>query len=168
MADIFTGRYTAEIQGDFVVFAIGMRINKLLALGKWRPVAAAMGPMLSTLYKHPEKGFLGGYTLVGWRTIVSVQYWRSTEDLEHFARNPADPHLGAWRRFNQAVGADGTVGIFHETYRVRAGEYECVYGNMPRFGLAAVGEHVPAVGRRETMRRRLGGESEPAVTAGPI
>jgi hypothetical protein len=111
---------------------------------------------------------LGGYTLVGWRTIVSVQYWRSTEDLEHFARNPADPHLGAWRRFNQAVGADGTVGIFHETYRVRAGEYECVYGNMPRFGLAAVGEHVPAVGRRETMRRRLGGESEPAVTAGPV
>ena len=29
-----------------------------------------------------------------------VQYWRSYEDLERFARNPDDPHLPAWRRFN--------------------------------------------------------------------
>ncbi len=153
---VFNGRYTADMQGDFVIFLIGMRVNKVLAFNKWIPVASAMGPMLSTLYRHPEKGFLGGNIFVSWRTILSVQYWRSTEDLEHFARNPGDPHLGAWRAFSQAVGADGAVGIFHETYAVHAGEYESVYGNMPRYGLAAVGNHVPAIGRRETMRQRLG------------
>ena len=35
----------------------------------------------------------------------------------------------------------GDIGIWHETFRVRAGEYEAIYGNMPRFGLAAAGEH---------------------------
>ncbi len=158
MAEIFKGRYTADMQGDFVVFLIGMRVNKLLAVRRWAPVFSAMGPMLSTLYRHPEKGFLGGHTFVSWRTILSVQYWRSTEDPERFAQNPGDAHLPAWRKFNQAVGANGSVGIFHETYAVHAGEYESVYGNMPRCGLAAVSNHVPAAGRRETMRGRLGKE----------
>jgi hypothetical protein len=34
---------------------------------------------------------------------------------------------------------------------------------MPAFGLGAAAEHLPATGRRETARRRLGGENEPAV-----
>jgi hypothetical protein len=34
---------------------------------------------------------------------------------------------------------------------------------MPRFGLAAAAEHVPAIGRRETAKRRLGLSGEPAV-----
>jgi hypothetical protein len=172
MTHIHNGRFTAEMAGDFVVFLIGMRINKLLRIDKWGPVASAMGPMLSTLYRHPEKGFLGGHTFLSGRTILSLQYWRSLEDLERFARDPADPHLGSWRNFNQAVGADGTVGIFHETYHVRAGEYESLYGNMPLYGLASVGAHVPAVGRRATMRQRLGAEAEctqaePAALAQP-
>ena len=53
------------------------------------------------LYRRPEKGFLGGtfaFTLNG---PLTVQYWRSFEDLERFARNPNDPHPPAWRRFNQ-------------------------------------------------------------------
>ena len=29
MAAVFNGRYTANIEGDFVVFNIGMRINRL-------------------------------------------------------------------------------------------------------------------------------------------
>ena len=73
------------------------------------------------------------------------------------------PHVDAWRRFNRTIGADGTVGFWHETYKVGAGQHEAIYGNMPIFGLAAATEHVPAVGRRETARRRLGGENEPAV-----
>jgi Monooxygenase af470-like len=76
-----------------------------------------------------------------------------------------DPHLEAWRRFNKTIGSDGSVGIFHETFLVDAGKYEALYGNMPVFGLAAATKHVPAVGKRETARRRLGGESEPAVAA---
>lgn len=155
MAKVQPGRYTAQTDEPFVVFLIGMRVNKLWALHKWLPVASAMGPMLSSLYQHPEKGFLGGFTTLGWRGITMVQYWRSFEQLEAFARSGDDPHLGAWKRFNQAVGGDGSVGIWHETYMVQPGQYECVYGNMPRHGLGSVMAHVPAVGRRHTARQRL-------------
>ena len=163
MSPVMPGRFTAQIDEPFVVFIIGMRINKLLAFRKWLPVANAMGPMLSDLYTHPEKGFLGGEFFVYWPGVTLVQYWRSFEDLERFARQPSDPHLAAWKSFNQSVGADGSVGIFHETYMIEPGKFEAVYGNMPVFGLAAATKHIPAVGRRETARRRLGGENEPAV-----
>lgn len=155
MTQIYPGRYTAQIDGPFVVFMIGMRINKLLAFSKWMPIASAMQPMLETLYKHPEKGFLGGRSLLEWRGITMIQYWRSFEDLERFARNPSDPHLGAWKRFNQSVGPDGTVGIWHETYAVAEGCYEALYGNMPRMGLAEVAEHAPIAAGRQSARERI-------------
>ncbi|HEY4959456.1 MAG TPA: DUF4188 domain-containing protein, partial [Terriglobales bacterium] len=58
-------------------------------------------------------------------------------------------------------------GIWHETYLVNARQYECVYGNMPLFGLAAATNHVAAIGNRETARLRMGGQSEPAVASPP-
>ena len=163
MATIARGRFTARVDGPFVVFLIGMRVNHLFAVRKWAPTARAMRTMLRTLYQHPEKGFLDAQPFLYWRGIGLIQYWRSFEDLEQFARSPADPHLEAWRRFNRSIGADGSVGFWHETYMIEAGRYEAVYGNMPIFGLAAATERVPAVGRLETARRRLGGASEPAV-----
>ena len=54
------------------------------------------------------------------------------------------------------IGGDGSVGIWHETYQVQAGGYECIYGNMPLWGLGKVGEHVPVVGRMETAKSRMG------------
>jgi len=65
--------------------------------------------------------FRGRYTaqlegpFLYWRGVALVQYWRSFEQLEQFARSPAATHLEAWKRFNRAVGADGSVGIWHET-----------------------------------------------------
>jgi hypothetical protein len=162
------GRSTAQTDEPFVVFMIGMRINHFFAFSKWIPTARAMGPMLRTLFQHSEKGLLGAQVFFYWRGIAVMQYWRSFEDLEKFARDRKDPHLEAWRRFNKTIGSDGSVGIWHETYLVDAGKYEAVYGNMPVFGLAAATKHVPAVGRRETARRRLGGESEPAVPTPPM
>ncbi len=155
MSQIFAGRYTAHTDTPFVVFLIGMRINKLTAVRQWLPVARAMPPMLATLQRHPEKGFLGGEMFLSWRGIALVQYWRSFEDLEHFATNPSDPHLPAWKAFNRAVGNNGNVGIWHETYQVQAGQYETVYGNMPAFGLARATRHVAAQGQFATARRRM-------------
>jgi hypothetical protein len=67
-------------------------------------------------------------------------------------------------RFDREVGKDGSVGIWHETYMVERAGYEAIYSNMPPFGLAKATERVPAVGGRETARRRLmRGENEPAV-----
>ncbi len=163
MAKVMPGRFTAQTDEPFVVFIIGMRVNKFFAFRKWIATAMAMGPMLRTLYQHPEKGFLGAQTLISWRGVTTIQYWRSFDDLEKFARDKDDPHLEAWRKFNKSIGSDGSVGIFHETFLVDARKYEALYGNMPVLGLAAATSHVPAVGKRETARRRLGGNSEPAV-----
>jgi hypothetical protein len=162
MTQIYSGRYTAAAKEPFVVFLIGMRINAWWRFDKWLPVASAMSPMLQTLLTHPEKGFLHGEFFWNLSGPVTIQYWRSFEDLERFARSPSEPHLAAWKAFNQAVGADGSVGIWHETYRVDPADYECVYGNMPVFGLGAALQHVPAVGRRESARQRLSANRLPA------
>jgi hypothetical protein len=167
MAKIFPGRFTARIEGPFAVFLIGMRINQLWAVHKWMPVAAAMPKMLKMLQQHPAKGLLGVEQWVRWREVMTVQYWRSFDDLEKFARDPSDQHLPVWKDFNRRVGSDGRVGIWHETYVVNAGQYECMYVNMPLSGLAAATEHVVAAGNLETARLRLGGQSEPAVPSPP-
>jgi len=155
MTKIYNGRYTAHSDQPFVVFLIGMRINKWWRFDKWVPVAGAMTPMLTTLFTHPEKGFLHAEFYWNFTGPITVQYWRSFEELEQFARNPSDPHLGAWKKFNQAVGTDGSVGIWHETYLVEPNKFEVFYGNMPKFGLGAAMEHTIAVGQRETARLRL-------------
>ena len=155
MSRIFNGRYTAKMDQPFVVFLIGMRINKWWRFDAWLPVANAMNPMIRTLVEHPQKGFLHAESFWNFSGPCIIQYWRSLEDLDTFARNPSDPHLGPWKKFNQAVGSNGIVGIWHETYLVNPGQYECIYGNMPRFGLAAATEHVQATERREAARTRL-------------
>ena len=87
--------------------------------------------------------------------------WRSFEHLESYARSKGSLHLPAWRDFNKAVGnSRGDVGIWHETYLVKAGMYESVYSGMPRFGLGAAGDLVPAVHRKETARGRLDAAAE--------
>ncbi|TNC18887.1 DUF4188 domain-containing protein [Amycolatopsis alkalitolerans] len=60
-----------------------------------------------------------------------------------------------WRSFNRKVGFTGDVGFWHETYVIAPGGYECIYGNMPRFGLAAAGEHVPVSRKGDTAADRL-------------
>ncbi|GIP37199.1 transcriptional regulator [Paenibacillus sp. J31TS4] len=167
MATVIPGRYTAELEGPFVVFMIGMRINRLWAVHKWLPVFRAMTPMMKELYTNKEElGFLDASFYLSARGPMIVQYWRSFEHLEQYARQGAH-HLQAWRDFNRKVGTSGTVGIWHETYLVEDGRYECLYNNMPRFGLARAGGHLPALGRRETAARRLGQNNEPAVPSPP-
>ena len=159
MASIVPTRMTAELDGDFVVFLIGMRINKLWKIHKWLPVLLAMPRMLRELEKQPASGFLG-HTF---GSKVIVQYWRSFEHLEAYARKADAQHWPAWVAFNKRVGdSRGDVGIWHETYHVRAGEYETVYSGMPPFGLGKAGKLVPASGRRESARGRMTArESQP-------
>jgi len=151
------GRYTAHIEGEFVVFVIGMRFNKLWKPHRWLPVMNAMPRMIKELIAHPEMGYLGGRFMIGGRTITMVQHWRSFEQLETFARNADATHFPAWREFNAKIGSNGDVGVYHETYRVAPGAYECIYANTPVMGLAAAGEHL-AVGRgAERARERMAG-----------
>ena len=156
MASVHKGRYTAQIEGDFVVFLIGMRFNRIFLIHKWLPVVRAMPRMLRELFQHPELGMLEARTFLSGRTLMVVQYWRSFEQLHAYAHARDKAHLPAWAEFNRRIGGNGAVGIFHESYLVKAGGYECVYANMPRFGLATAGEMVPAVGRLQSAKSRLG------------
>ena len=147
MKQINQGRWTADIDGDFVVFLIGARVNS------WRHVVRmyrdlggrrGMNYMLKYLTEHPEKGLLG-YESMG---FVNVQYWRSFE------------HLEAWRNYWKRVGKSTHVGIWHETFLVRNGEYEAIYGNMPSYGLAKASRAIPvaeAVQARQRIRAALAG-----------
>lgn len=162
---ILAKRVTGRLEGEFVVFLIGMRINAWWKPHKWLPVAMAMPKMLEELYAQPDLGFLGAE---GWpgRTIIVLQYWRSMEQLLDYAKKRDAAHLPAWRAFNKRVGTNGDVGIWHETYRVRAGDYESIYVNMPAFGLGRVGQLLDvAPGKREGARDRLK-EITPAANAG--
>jgi len=149
------GRWVASYEGDMVVFLIGMRINRPLKVRQWMPVFAAMPRMLKWLDAHPQAGLLHyEQALRSPRSPMIIQYWRSFEDLERFARSPDAPHLEAWKRFNASVRDSGDVGIWHETYRVTGGASESIYGNMPPSGLGNVGRLEP-----------LGSTAAAAVTA---
>jgi hypothetical protein len=100
MTDIIATRTTAKIEGDFVVFLIGMRINKLWKVHKWLPTARAMPKMLKELEAAPaEVGFLG-HTSFG---FSMVQYWRSFDHLERYARDSDALHWPAWVAFNRRM-----------------------------------------------------------------
>lgn len=119
-SQVISGRYTADMEGPFVVFIIGMRINRWLRFYKWIPVARAMVPMIKELYQHSELGFIHAEMYWSGRGTTLVQYWRSYEQLEQYACGGI--HLQAWKKFNPSVGTDGTVGIYHETYMIQPGQ----------------------------------------------
>ena len=165
MADVFKGRQTATVDDDVVVFLIGMRFNRILRPWTWLPAFTAMPKMLRELASQPDLGLLGYRTYWSGRVILAVQYWRSFEALEAYARAAEHEHLPAWRRFNQTVRASGDVGIFHETYRVGPGTAESLYANLPPFGMGLAVGQVPVGQRGQTAGRRMGTRptDEPAV-----
>lgn len=153
-------RVSAEIDGDFVVFLIGMRINRPWKLHKWLPAFLAMPRMLKELQAHPALGLLGVRSL---GRLSFVQYWRSFEHLEAYARAHDYAHWPAWVAFNRAMkDSRGDVGIWHETYLISAGRYEAVYSGVPRMGLGAAGRIVEPVGRREGARGRVAAALDPS------
>ena len=161
-------RLTADVDSDFVVFRIGFRINSLWKVHKWLPVFLAMPRMLRELDADPDSGLLGYQTSFGLRNARMTQFWRSFEDLYAYAHDADAEHLPAWQRFSSEVGQGGDVGIWHETFLVRADDHESVYVNMPPFGLGAATELVPATGERETALDRLGSDTTEHATDGDV
>jgi len=160
MTDIRSERLAGEIDGEFVVFLIGMRVNKWWKPHKWLPAARAMPRMIRELSANPESGFLGW---TGFGKLTMVQYWRSFEQLEAYARSHDHEHWPAWTDFNKRMkNSRGDVGIWHETYVVSPGRYEAIYSGMPPHGLGAAGRLVPATGNREAARERMKSLSQAA------
>ena len=85
-----------------------MRINKLWKVWKWAPIPSAMSRMIRELKQRTESGFLGASSYFGGlRQPTLVQYWRSFEQLESYARMPATG-LGAAARIVPAAGRKAT------------------------------------------------------------
>ena len=145
---------TLKQEDPFVVFLIGMRINKPWKVHRWLPVANAMGRMIRELQQTPDSDLLNVESWFG-RTTMMIQYWRSFEALERYAKAQDLEHRPAWAEFNRKIGSNGDVGIWHETYLIEPQHYECVYNNMPLFGLAKATASVPAIGHRATAADRL-------------
>src|SRR6478735_3729116 len=155
MSELFPGRYTGKAPADATaLFMLGMRANTVGGLARTLPVGAAMGRMLRHLAEHPDAGLLSYQNWFG-RTTILVSYWRSAADVQRFASDPTAPHAAAWQKFNRQLKANAGVGIWHELYTVRPGDFEGIYSNMPVFGMAAAGEHLPIGDGWRTSKQRM-------------
>ena len=157
---IFSGRSTASTPDSYVVFLIGVRINRLLAVRKWMQVTNAMPAMLRELYSDPEHGLLGAESLLNWRGVTMLQYWKSFDHLHAYATARNAAHLPAWAAFNRAIGSDGSVGIWHETYLIEAHRSESIYVNMPPWGLSRAFGRIPVTGVNDRARQRVDGSGQ--------
>ena len=160
MAKLIERRVTAEIEGDFVVFLIGMRINRFWKPWKWLPVFGAMPKMISELEERADAGFLGLTRY--WaspRSPMLVQYWRSFEHLESYARSKDAEHWPAWVAFNEGLARAATWDLARDVpgpgrpVRVRLQQ-------LPATGLGAATNLVPAAGRKATAASRAGVRDE--------
>jgi hypothetical protein len=155
MAPLINRRLCAEIEGEFVLFLIGIRVNRPWKPWSWMPVFRAMPRMLDELARDPGLGLLHARTQFGFPNLMMVQYWRSHAHLQAFAEARDQTHLPAWIAFNKAVGTGGDVGIWHETYVMTPGRAESIYVNMPAYGMGKAGVLHDAKGARATASKRL-------------
>ena len=154
--DINTGRWTADIDGDFVVFLLGAEVRDPEHSGRAAGLLLAMVDMLGELVQDPAKGLLG-FQQFGDVGGVIVQYWRSFEALEAYAKNPSAKHAPVWREWNRLSKDERSgAGIWHETYPVSARRYEAIYENMPLTGLQKAGRAITVTEARASARQRLG------------
>lgn len=124
------GRKMARIKGDFVVFHIGACPNRAIdGFLKW--MGDAMEEMLEELEEHPELGCLGGETFVGTTGALVIQYWRSIDQLNAYARNKNNKHASAWTKLMKKGRETADYGFWHETFEVKSGQYESIYVNCP-------------------------------------
>lgn len=135
-------RTTANYPDDFVVLFIGIRVNKLGRIREWWPVFSSAFAMTKEALALPNTPLLNSNTV--WsvsdpRLLFFVQHWRSFDELMEWANDDGLQHKPARKAFFKRTSYNGNVGIWHEAYKVQAGQFEAIYANMPRMSLAAAG-----------------------------
>lgn len=133
--------HSARCDGDFVVFLIGIRPNGANPLTKtFSEVGKAFQSMIAELESDPSFGYMGGDAYIGMNerksTTMMVQYWRSYEALQKWTHTRMGIHMKTMLEYGKKDRFEGINGIWHETYKVRDGEYESIYAHMPPIGLA--------------------------------
>jgi hypothetical protein len=152
---IIEGRQTARLDKPVVLFLIGARLNKLRTFPKWWWFIRTMPAMLAELEKKPDAGLLWHRTYLSGRVLLTQQYWKGFDQLLAYASDKNAEHQPAWARYMRELAKDGSIGIWHETYLVEPGKFECIYGNMPPFGLGAASNIVKAEGRLAAAKERF-------------
>lgn len=153
---ILKGRHQAHPDKPFALFLIGMRVNNVLAVNRWLPVARAMTRMQTELARKPDCGLLWQRNFLSGRITLLLQYWDSGEKLFAFAHDREDEHFPAWSEFNRKAKDNHAVGIWHETYLLKPEDSENIYRDMPSFGLGGAVGVSPAA-------TRMGGLRDPFV-----
>jgi hypothetical protein len=156
MVVVYQGRYTALYEEPFVVFMVGLRVNRWWAIHHWLPAFRSLFRIRNRLKNKSPEGFLGTHTWYTWREAMVVQYWQSFELLEQFARDNDDLHRPNWKWFVKNLERKGHVGVWHEAFDVDSRQYECIYTNMQAMGLAVATKHAPAGGKRQLVEWRKG------------
>jgi hypothetical protein len=132
-ARVVPGRKTAHLKGDFVVFHIGGRANVGID-GNFKWMGDAMEAMQKELEENSEElGCLGTENYMGThgQGTLSVQYWKSLDHLNAYARSSAGKHTGAWAKLMKMGRNGADYGFWHEAFQVRNGEYDTIYVNCP-------------------------------------
>ncbi len=77
-------------------------------------------------------------------------------------------HIKTMMEYMKTDRVEGAYGIWHETFKVRDGEYETIYANMPPIGLAlatrAVHERKTNNGPGRMKRREKEKQSQAAMS----
>ena len=148
-------RMTARLEKPVVLFLIGMRMNRLRTLPRWFWFLNTMPSMLKELEARPESGLLWYRTYLSFPNIMTQQYWESFDKLMAYSHDKTLTHQPAWARYMRELQNEGSIGIWHETYLIEPGKFECIYGNMPPFGLGAASSIVKAEGRLAAAKERI-------------
>ncbi len=152
---VVPGRMTAAFDKPVVLFLIGMRFNKLRNFPKFLWFARTMPSMLAELEKKPEAGLLWYRQWISYPNLMVQQYWESFDKLLAYANDKGALHSPAWGRYMRELAGEPSLGIWHETYLVEPGRNECIYSNMPPFGLGAATALTKAEGRLAAAKQRL-------------
>lgn len=152
---VIPGRMTARFDKPVVLFLIGMRFNKLRNVPKFLWFLKTMPSMLAELEKTPEAGLLWYRQWISYPNLMVQQYWESFDKLLGYSGDKAALHHPAWARYMRELAKDESLGIWHETYLVEPGRHECIYSNMPAFGLGAATAVTKAEGRLAAAKERF-------------
>jgi hypothetical protein len=90
---------------------------------------------------------------MGWRHIGALQYWTSFESLDIWSHAPL--HAGWWRAAVDRMRNKGDLGVYHEAFLIKRGEFESIYLDCPPVGLGVFGTLTEPVGPKTTAKQRL-------------
>lgn len=163
--DVVPGRVSAQLpsrtSGAFgtkpaaeplVVFHLGVRFNH--PLGLLSPGAKEIGDYFTAMIKALEqrRDEFGMLHITNWRaaerssnnTLMIIAYFRDVAGLNKFAHDKV--HRDGWDWYLRFAKKEGNshLGIFHETFVTRSGDYETIYIDCPPTLLGAANVRINA------------------------